>query len=130
MLIGIESLVLIVSIIKETNKYCLLCNEKLEGRIDKKFCSDYCRTEYHNNRNRLSAETIRKINTILKRNRKILAELNPVKRTAVTKQILLAKGFSFKYFTNEYITKNGNRYYMCYEYGYREISNQKYLLVK
>jgi len=32
----------------------------------------------HNNRNRLSADLIRKINTILKRNRRILTELNPV----------------------------------------------------
>jgi len=62
----------------EVNKYCLLCNEKLSGRIDKKFCSDYCRTQYHNVRNKLSADLIRKINTILKRNRRILTELNPV----------------------------------------------------
>lgn len=114
----------------ESDKYCLLCNDKLEGRIDKKFCSDFCRTEYHNKRNRKSSERIRTINNILKRNRRILAELNPVKKTVVTKKILLAKGFSFGYFTNIYVTNNGNRYYMCYEYGYRDIGNQRFLLVK
>ena len=114
----------------EVNKYCLLCNEKLSGRIDKKFCSDYCRTQYHNIRNKLSADLIRKINTILKRNRRILTELNPVKTTVVSKQIMLAKGFSFKYYTSEYITKTGDRYNFCYDYGYINIGNNKYLLVK
>lgn len=114
----------------ESDKYCLLCKDKLEGRRDKKFCSDYCRTEYHNRRNRKSDESVRRINAILKSNRRILAELNPIRKTVVSGQILLAKGFNFKYFTSIYNTKNGNRYYMCYEYGYREIRNQNYILVK
>ncbi len=114
----------------ESEKYCLLCKEKLEGRRDKKFCSDYCRTEYHNRRNRELAEPVRRINAILKSNRRILAELNPVRKTVVSRQILKAKGFNFRYFTSIYNTKNGNRYYMCYEYGYREIRNQNYILVK
>lgn len=114
----------------EEDKYCLLCNEKLSGRIDKKFCSHYCRTQYHNNKNKLSADPVKKINAILKKNRKILAELNPGIKTVVIKQSLLAKGFSFKYYTNVYLTNTGNRYNFCYDYGYTTISNNKYLLVK
>jgi hypothetical protein len=108
----------------------MLCNEKLSGRIDKKFCSSYCRTQYHNNKNKLSADPVRKIDAILKRNRKILAELNPAKKTVVTKHSLMVKGFSFKYYTSEYLTDTGNIYNFCYDYGYSYIGNQKYLLVR
>ncbi len=27
---------------------CLLCGKEFTGRVDKKFCSDACRSEYHN----------------------------------------------------------------------------------
>jgi hypothetical protein len=43
----------------ETNKFCLNCNEKLVGRTDKKFCSDYCRTHYHNALNKEIKDPIR-----------------------------------------------------------------------
>ncbi len=114
----------------ESNKYCLVCNEKLTGRKDKKFCNSYCRTYYHNTQNRNSTNYIKNINNILRKNRNILAELNPVNNTVVTRQSLLTKGFKFKYFTSVYVTKKNNIYKLCYDQGYRDIGNDKYLLVK
>jgi hypothetical protein len=29
-------------------KNCIWCDKALEGRADKKYCSSYCRTAYHN----------------------------------------------------------------------------------
>jgi hypothetical protein len=29
-------------------KKCLACNKTLRGRADKKFCDDYCRSNYNN----------------------------------------------------------------------------------
>ena len=29
------------------DRRCKECNEILEGRIDKKFCSEYCKSSYH-----------------------------------------------------------------------------------
>ena len=113
-----------------TNKYCLTCNKILTGRKDKKFCDSYCRTHYHNTKNRQSIDYIKNINSILRKNRNILAELNPVNNIVVTKQSLVAKGFNFKYFTNIYVTKKNNIYKLCYDQGYRDIDNDKYLLVK
>jgi len=30
------------------NKTCLACGKILKGRVDKKFCDDYCRNNYNN----------------------------------------------------------------------------------
>lgn len=114
----------------DTNKYCLVCNEKLTGRKDKKFCNSYCRIHFHNIKNRKSTDYIKNINSILRKNRNILAELNPVNNNVVTKQSLFTKGFNFKYFTNIYVTKKNNIYKLCYDQAYRDIGNDKYLLVK
>ena len=114
----------------DANKYCLTCNEILIGRKDKKFCNSYCRIHYHNIKNRKSIDYIKNINSILRKNRNILAELNPVNNNVVTKQSLFTKGFNFKYFTNIYVTKKNNIYKLCYDQGYRDIGNDKYLLVK
>ena len=57
-------------------KVCLECQEPIKGRIDKKFCSDYCRNTYNNSVAKDSKNLIRNINNRLKRNYKILSELN------------------------------------------------------
>ena len=108
---------------------CKECNRELFGRIDKKFCSDQCRTTYNNNRNRDINGYVRKVNTILKKNRKILLELNPNGKIKIHKDRLLDRGFNFDYFTNQYITKKGNIYYFCYDQGYIAFDNDMYALV-
>ena len=57
-----------------TNKNCLECGEKITGRIDKKFCSDYCRNTYNNSVAKESKNLVRNINNRLKKNYKILSE--------------------------------------------------------
>jgi hypothetical protein len=114
----------------DINKYCLACNEILTGRKDKKFCDSYCRTYYHNIKNRESTDQIKKINSILKKNRKILKELSIASKTIVMKRLLVEKGFSFKYFTGIYISESKNVYNLCYDHAYRDLGNDKYLLIK
>ena len=110
-------------------KKCIECGEPFEGRSDKKFCSDQCRTSYYNRQNADSTNYMRSVNRILRKNRKILAELNPQGKSKVQKTRLLDKGFSFNYFTNVYNTKNGNTYYFCYEHGYLPLADDFYALV-
>ena len=111
-------------------KKCLNCNESFTGRIDKKFCSDYCRNQYNNQWRSYSDTYIRKVNHLLKKNRKILTDLNPNGKTKVHKNQLTKLGFRFDFFTNIYKTKNGNTYYFCYEHGYLKLENDFYALVK
>ncbi|NJO69734.1 MAG: DUF2116 family Zn-ribbon domain-containing protein [Bacteroidetes bacterium] len=112
------------------NKNCLECGEPIKGRIDKKFCSDLCRNSYNNRSNSDSNNYMRSINSILRRNRRILEELNPEGKIKVTKDKLSTKGFNFNYFTNIYLTKTGNQYYFCYEYGYLALENDSFAIVK
>jgi predicted nucleic acid-binding Zn ribbon protein len=112
--------------IKPMKKQCEQCGEAFTGRVDKRFCSDYCRTTYNNRVNRDVANFVRNVNSILRRNRRVLEELNPEGKTRVHREKLLERGFKFSYFTNEYVTKSGKVYRFCYDQGYVE-TDQGYL---
>ena len=113
-----------------TERFCLDCGSQLQGRVDKKYCDDQCRSNYNNKLNSENSLLVRQINSILKRNRKILEELNPSGKTKVTRRKILARGFDFSFFTNIYQTQGGKMYYFCYEYGYLYLENDEILLVK
>lgn len=110
-------------------KSCLECGEPLRGRVDKKFCSDGCRVSFNNRINSQDVRYVRNINNILRKNRRILIALNPLGKSKVSHERLKAEGFNFHYFTSIYKTRDGSRYYYCYEQGYLPIENDHYLLV-
>ena len=114
----------------ETKKKCLECKEPIMGRVDKKFCNDLCRNAYNNKLNSDYNNTVRNINNSLRKNRRILEELNPKDTSKAPKSKLLEKGFDFKYFTHQYKTQKGAVYFFCYEYGYLPLENDWYFLVK
>lgn len=113
-------------------KNCLTCAKPLRGRADKKFCDDYCRNSYNNRRNADSNNYVRSINSILKKNRRILEELIlPGEETGRTdKEKLLELGFKFRYSTHSFTTQSGKIYSFCYEYGWLAMENGLYLIVK
>jgi predicted nucleic acid-binding Zn ribbon protein len=111
------------------NKQCLDCSEPIKGRADKKFCSDQCRNNFNNQLNSDRNNFMRSINNILRRNRRILCELNPEDKVRVHKDKLMQRGFNFRYFTNTYTTQKGATYYFCYEQGYLPLENEFYALV-
>lgn len=112
-------------------KTCLECGEKIRGRADKKFCNDYCRNTYNNRLNRDQKNLMRNVHNRLRRNYRILKELNPDGKKTVLKSELLKKGFDFTYFTSIYTTRKGTDYYFVYDRGYLPIAKgAKYVLVK
>jgi hypothetical protein len=113
-----------------SDRKCLECNEKVLGRIDKKFCSDYCRNSYNNKVDKESKNLIRNTNNRLRKNYKILSELNISGKTKVTRRKLFDKGFDFIFFTSIYTTKTGNVYYYLYDQGYLGLENDYFLLIK
>ena len=98
---------------------CPECGELIKGRIDKKFCSDLCRNSFNN-----------KINSDLRKNRRILEENLQGDTTKISKQKLVDKGFNFTYYTNQTTTKNNHTYIYCYEFGYLPLENNMILIVK
>ena len=111
-------------------KLCLECNEKIIGREDKKFCSDGCRNAYNNKMNKDQNNLMRNVNNKLRKNYRILCELNPDEKTKTTRTKLVSKGFDFDFFTSIYQTKTGNTYYFLYDQGYMSIENDGFVLVK
>ncbi|MCD4732176.1 MAG: hypothetical protein K8R74_16335, partial [Bacteroidales bacterium] len=88
-------------------RLCPECGFEIIGRTDKKFCSDQCRNTFNNRLKQDANNYIRNINNILRKNRRILAELNPKGKSKVTRNKLNEKGFNFDYYTNSYSTKTG-----------------------
>ncbi|MCD0469297.1 hypothetical protein [Flavobacterium sp. JAS] len=111
-------------------KTCLECSGKLVGREDKKFCSDSCRNAYNNKINKDSTNFMRNVNNKLRKNYRILSELNTDGKSKATRDKMLNKGFDFDFFTNVLQTKTGNTYYFLYDQGYRSLDNDYFMLVK
>ena len=111
-------------------KTCLECSEKIVGREDKKSCSDSCRNAYNNKINKDTTNFMRNINNKLRKNYRILSELNSEGKSKATRDKMLNKGFDFEFYTNVMQTKTGNTYYFLYDQGYRSLDNDYYMLVK
>ncbi|WP_247233151.1 hypothetical protein [Telluribacter sp. SYSU D00476] len=111
-------------------KYCLECETPIAGRADKKFCSDMCRNSYNNRLNSDSYNVVRNINNQLRRNRRILEEICQDDKAKTTKSNLITRGFDFSFITSLRTTQKGNIYHFVYDYGYLELENDIYLIVK
>lgn len=120
--------------VSEKSKTCLACGEVLRGRVDKKFCNDYCRNNYNNLQKAKGNQSslVRNINNALLKNRKILESLLPdTEETAKANRDKLQRlGFQFRYLTHIYTTKTGKTYYYCYDYGYLPLDNDWFLIVR
>jgi hypothetical protein len=108
---------------------CLECGERIFGRSDKKFCNAQCRNTYNNRMKNTSEKYILETNRILRKNRSILKQLNPTGKSTVRREYLVLAGFDFEHFTRIYRTDRGNTYYMCYEFGYMHLENEKVLII-
>lgn len=106
------------------------CGSLLQGRIDKKFCDDYCRSNYNNVVRAESNNMIRRINLILKRNRDILEKFNPHGRTRINSVKLEAAGFDPGYHTHTSHTEQGMLHTFCYEQGYQQLEAGEFLLIR
>ena len=116
----------------ETKK-CLACDKILKGRVDKKFCDDYCRNNYNNQQKAKGSHSslVRNINNALLKNRKVLESVLGEEETAkANRDKLMRMGFQFKYITHLYTTKTDKTYFYCYDYGYLPLDNDWFLIVK
>lgn len=109
---------------------CLECNDPLHGRKDQKFCCDQCRNTFNNRLYEDTNKLVRRVNRILRKNRRVLALLNPDGKSTVDGIVMAEEGFNFHYYTNIYTTKTGSTYYFCYDHGYLKLDNDKFMLVQ
>ncbi len=119
----------LIRIIDRRSACCIECQEPLNGRCDKKFCDDNCRTAYNNRVKSQETNFVRNVNNILRRNRRILRHFFSLESPRVRREQLTETGFLFSYFTRVH-TVGKEKYTFVYEYGFMEISPDEILLVK
>ena len=107
---------------------CIECGSKLLGRIDQKFCSDYCRTSFNNQKNRDVSKVVRNTNNCLKRNRKILKNLIVNKYETINRAVMVQFGFDFRFFTGRDLDKNGQERFYIYDLAYSFLSDEEILI--
>lgn len=115
-------------------KKCRNCNEEFEGRLNKVFCSLYCKSAYNYEKDKNKPPTHFKIvDKQLKLNRKLLAKYNKAGKATIRKEVLIKEGFNPKIITSWWKNKRGDTYLFCYEYGFllkSENGKEKYVLVQ
>ena len=114
--------------INTTAKTYLACGESLHGRSDKKFCSDQCRSCFHNQTTGDNREYIRRVNYILKKNRRILTQLRDQGFKQIPLEILQVKGYDFNYFTSLHTSSQGLNFF-CYEHGFMQDSEDNRIIL-
>ena len=100
-------------------RHCIRCGETVHGRSDKKFCSDACRTDYHNEQRRQQEKQLREVNRILAGNWKILSGLIRQGRLQLSDAELSARNFNFGIYTASQRRFPAGRVYWCYNCSYR-----------
>ena len=98
--------------------YCQECGAEIKGRIDKKFCSDMCRNNYHNKLYRQEKRQISRINKRLAANRRILKYFYTSGIRKVPRYLLEDNKFDFDCYTSSSTGPLGRTTYRCYEYKY------------
>ena len=111
---------------------CKVCNKKIVGRTDKKFCSAICKANSHRKTGNDNS-TIVDVNKILKRNYVILGSLFEGKnaRQLTVDHLTISKlGFQKEYCTRIYLNSRGKWYRYVYDFRWMEFSNQKITIYK
>jgi hypothetical protein len=117
----------------EGENKCLNCNEPLIGRLGKKYCNDYCKSNYNYLKNKEKESTLfKRIDKQLKLNRRLLVTFNKAGKSTVRKELLIEAGFDPNFFTHFWKNSAGDVYLFCYEYGFlkrTENGKTKYILI-
>jgi len=114
-------------------KKCLDCGEPFDGRIDKLYCSPYCKSSFHYKKNQDKEESLySKIDKQLKLNRRLLKHFNRSGKSTIIAEKLIEAGFNPNYFTHYWKNRTGKVYLFCYDVGFlkvKESTRDKFLLI-
>ena len=115
-------------------KKCLNCQKEFSGRVDKLYCSPYCKSDFHYKKNKEKKDSFYKqIDMQLRLNHRLLRHYNKAGKATIKKEELIKAGFNPRIFTHYWKTKKGHVYLFCYDYGFWETvenGKKKYVLVK
>jgi predicted nucleic acid-binding Zn ribbon protein len=107
-------------------RHCPDCGILVSGRKDRKFCSDACRTNYHNLRHRDKLPLVRKVNTILLRNRNILEFFYKQGKLIITRDELEASGYILFWHTAKSNSSGIPKLSLVYDYSLEELADDRF----
>ncbi len=114
--------------------HCLNCRQILEGRKGKKFCNNYCKSNYHYEKNKEKENSFfKKVDLQIKLNRRLLKDFNKSGKSTVRVEKIKSLGFDPNFFTHYWKNAKGDVYLFCYEYGFlyrKENNRDKYVLIE
>lgn len=99
-------------------RLCPQCGAVIHGRSDKRFCSDSCRCDYHNERRRAQEKELRQVNRILAANWRLLSQLIRLGHKDIPAAELAARDFNFEVYTAAQRPFLRQPVYWCYNYAY------------
>lgn len=114
-------------------KICPVCGAKVQGRIDKLYCSLKCKNIAQYEKRSMNQQFYLQVDRQLKTNRKILKRYNLSGFTTLRKDVLIQEGFDPKFFTHYWKNAKGQVYLFCYDYGFLDLNvsgKNKYLIVE
>lgn len=103
------------------SKECQHCGKEFKGRSNKKFCSNVCKNNFHNEVYRRSNKIVVDLDKKLHKNRSVLKDMFEVYRSSpISLDILKARGFDENFHTHTFNAPSGDRYVMVYEVGFKK----------
>ena len=99
-------------------RLCRECGTPFTGRSDKKFCSDGCRTSWHNRRYSQMLSRAAAVNRALMRNRRLLEAFYEMGIRSISVDDIRMAGFDRHYYTSVEKPPLRPAVYHCYEFSY------------
>lgn len=117
----------------QKQRYCLACQQELQGRADKKYCDPYCKSAWHyQQKQKANSSFYTRVDKQLKTNRRLLKAYNKAGKATIRAEILIQQGFNPEFITHYWKNKQGDVYLFVYEFGFLskiEHGRKKYILI-
>ena len=113
---------------------CSNCGVELTGRKGKKYCDNYCKSDFYYKKHKSEPDTLfKRVEKQIKLNRKFLAHFNTAGKSNIRKTKLIDEGFNPHFFTHYWKNKKGDVYFFCFDFGFLEVKERnltKYILIE
>jgi hypothetical protein len=116
-----------------TTDFCPICGAKLQGRLDKRFCSNTCRARYFTNKSEERIPVTRNVDAILHKNWKILSEYHTSigkRKFFVELSTLCSQGFHPEYYTTSAENSQKKMYFFVYDFGWMMFTDKEVMVIK
>ena len=113
-----------------TLRLCKMCQSPISGRRDKIYCSNRCKSDYHEKLTKVTNIASASIDKILHRNRSTLLEIMGKNGTQkkIPKTVLDSKKFNFTYITHYHINSQNKFVNYIYDFSWMIFSEQEILI--